>query len=322
MISGRTRSRVVLLVVLAVLISGCATANNTLQLAAAHNSAEWLETTHQNDDGGYSSFSSGANQAPSDPAGTVDALLALAAARRHTEPALDYLEANDEALWDYASENGAQAGKVVLALSAARANPQGFAGHDFAELLRPSGEDGAAPGVDNAYGQSLAILGRAAVGARGQETPAAWLESRQAANGSWDDGFGTVDNPDATALAIMALLAAGRSIDSPSVVAAADFLASAQAVEGGWAYGAGLPVSVNSTALVIQAINALGEDPTRGDGRWARDGRSPLATLLSFVGDSGAFQADFGDGPVDDFFSTVQAIPAVAGETLPIEPVR
>ena len=37
---------------------------------------EWLKTTHQNDDGGFSSFSGGANLAPSDVGGTVDALLA------------------------------------------------------------------------------------------------------------------------------------------------------------------------------------------------------------------------------------------------------
>jgi hypothetical protein len=43
-----------------------------------------------------------------------------------------------------------------------------------------------------------------------------------------------------------------------------------------------------------------------------------LNALLLAQGESGAFQADFGDGPFDDFFTTVQAIPAVAGKAFPL----
>jgi hypothetical protein len=103
------------------------------------------------------------------------------------------------------------------------------------------------------------------------------------------------------------------------VAAARDFLVAAQPTEGGWGYGAGLPASANSTALVIQALIALGVDPTATGGEWAKAGRSPLDALLAWQGESGAFQADFGDGPSDDFYSTVQAIPAAAGRTLPPE---
>ena len=165
----------------------------------------------------------------------------------------------------------------------------------------------------DSYKHALAMLGMAAVG---QEIPATaidWLESNQSAGGSWDDGFGTLDNADATGMAIMALLAAGRSPDDAAVAAAVDFLTTSQAAEGGWSYGAGLPVSANSTAVVVQALIALGIDPTATDGSWAKTGRSPLDALLAWQGESGAFQADFGDGPFDDFYSTVQAIPAAAG---------
>jgi hypothetical protein len=37
--------------------------------------------------------------------------------------------------------------------------------------------------------------------------------------------------------------------------------------------------------------------------------------LLAFQSETGAFQADFGDGPFDDFYSTVQALPAAAGRS-------
>ena len=284
--------------------------------AAAERAADWLVATHQNDDGGFTGFSAAANQAPSDVVGTIDALPALAAG--DAAPALDYLRANGPALQAMAGEDGGQAGKIVLALRAAGVDPADFEGHDYAaDLATHLSPDGALAG--DPYKHALAMLGMAAVG---QEIPAAavdWLESNQSAGGSWDDGFGTLDNADATGMAIMALLAAGRSADDAAVAAAVDFLTTSQAAEGGWSYGAGLPVSANSTAVVIQALIALGIDPTATDGSWAKTGRSPLDALLAWQGESGAFQADFGDGPFDDFYSTVQAIPAAAGRVLPPE---
>jgi len=294
-------------------VAGCAAPESS----AASRAAAWLVATHQNDDGGYSSFSAGANQAPSDAIGTLDALPAIAAGGGDTAPLLAYLSANGAALAAVAAEDGGQTGKMVLALIAAGADPTAFAGQDLLGLLEGHLGESGAFGVEDAYKQSLAVLALSAAGQAVPEPAMAWLESRQAENGSWDDGFGTTDNPDATALAVMALLAAGRTAGDPTVAAAVDFLAGAQAAEGGWAYGPGLPPSANSTALVIQAIIALGEDPTAVEGRWAKAGRSPQESLLAFQGESGAFQADFGDGPFDDFFSTVQAVPAAAGRALP-----
>ena len=308
----------VALLLLALVAAGCSGgADAGPGAAAAERAADWLIDTHQNDDGGFTGFSTGANQAPSDVVGTIDALPALAAAG-DSVPALDYLRANGAALQTMAAEDGGQAGKIILALRATGVDPADFEGHDYvAALAAHQDADGAyAP---DPYKQALAMLGLAAAG---QEIPAAavdWLEGSQTAAGSWDDGFGTLDNADATAMSIMALLAAGRSADDPSVAAAVDFLATAQAAEGGWSYGAGLPASANSTALVVQALVALGIDPAATDGQWARNGRSPLAALLAWQGESGAFQTDFGDGPFDDFYSTVQAIPAAAGHALPPE---
>jgi hypothetical protein len=44
------------------------------QRDAVRDAVHWLIGNHQNDDGGYTSFSSGANQAPSNVAGTMDAI--------------------------------------------------------------------------------------------------------------------------------------------------------------------------------------------------------------------------------------------------------
>ncbi len=303
-----------LLLLLALLVAvGCSAGGDAAPgPAAAVRAADWLIATHQNDDGGYSSFSAGAGMAPSDAGGTIDALLALDAADADTAPALDYLRANGEALQAMAAEDGGQAGKIVLALTAADLAPADFEGHDYtADLAAHLDDDGALAG--DPYKHALAMLGLVAAGQAVPESAVAWLEGGQGAGGSWDDGFGTLDNADATAMAVMALLAAGRSADDASVAAAVDFLAGAQVAEGGWSYGAGLPAGANSTAVVVQTLLALGEDIAATEGRWAVAGRSPLDALLAFQGESGAFQADFGDGPSDDFYSTVQAIPAAAG---------
>jgi hypothetical protein len=296
------------------------------QRQAAEQAALWLMNEAQNDDGGYASFGSSANASPSTIAGTLDAVLALAAAdldpaapmSGQTNTPITYLTDHGADVIAFAQENGGQAGKVILALTAAGLDPRHFAGHDFAGQLSDQLDASGSLGATDPFKQAVAILGLVAAG---QPVPAEavdWLVDRQAANGSWDDGFGTVDNPDATAMAIMALVAAGRNANDTAIASAVEFLAAAQGTDGGWAYGPGLPTSANSTSLVVQALSALDEDWTSTGGRWAKEERTPLLALLSFQSESGAFQADIGQGPVDDIYATVQAVPAVVGQPFPL----
>ncbi|MCI0577778.1 MAG: terpene cyclase/mutase family protein [Chloroflexi bacterium] len=283
---------------------------------AAQAAAAWLAQTHQNDDGGYTNFSTGANQAPSDVAGTLNALQALAAAGADTAAPLGYLEANPDAVAAYAAQNGSTAGKIILVLAAVGEDPHDFSGHNYAisltNHLSPTGQYN----VTTAFDQSLAVQGLAAAGEPVPAEAIEWLAGLQATEGelagSWDDGFGTAGNPDSTAMAVLALLAGGRAAGDEAVTAAVAFLAQSQLPSGGWAYSGDFGENANSTALVIQALDALGEDFYSVDGPWTQGGRSPLVALLSWQSESGAFQADFGSGPFDDFFATIQAIPAVA----------
>jgi hypothetical protein len=276
----------------------------------------WLIEMHQNADGGFASFSTGANQAPSDAGGTLDALLAIRAAGGDTEAILEYLIGNIDDLVAFAATDGSTAGKAVFALSLAGQAPTDFAGHDFVidvtNHMSPTGEFG----VASAFNQSLAILGLAFAAEPIPEEAVDWLVSLQSTEGdtagSWDDGFGTTGNADSTAMAIMALLASGRGGDSAEIGVALDFLANTRLPTGGWEYGLGFGENANSTALVIQAASAAGEDIVSPDSRWTVDGVTPANALLSWQSESGAFQVDFGDGRFDDFFSTVQTIPAIA----------
>ncbi len=296
------------------------------QRQSAERAVLWLLNEAQNDDGGYASFGSSANASPSTVAGTLDAILAIAAADYDPSASLPgqdnnpvaYLTDHAEDVIAFAAENGGQAGKVVLALAAAGLDPRDFANHDFSGQLQGRLDASGSLGVEDPFKQAVAILGLAAAGQPVPGEAVDWLIAHQAANGSWDDGFGTMDNPDATAMAIMALIAAGRETNDDTIARAVDFLAAAQGANGGWAYAPGLPTGANSTSLVVQALSALDEDWASPQGRWAKDDQTPLLALLSFQSDTGAFQMDVGQGPVDDIYATVQAVPAVVAKPFPL----
>ena len=315
-------------------VSATATANSQTatspiypdQRHSATAAVNWLVATHQNDDGGYSSFSSGANQAPSDVGGTLDAIIAIAATGHNpaaTYPGkssnpVTYLHNSADDLATFAATGGASNGKAILALTAVNQDPRNFMGYNFVisltTQLSPTGQYNA----QTPFEQSLALLGLAAAHQTAPPEASQWLTEQQAANGSWDDGFGTADNADATALAIMALIAQGEPITGTTLTAAQDFLANSQLSDGGWAYAPEFGGNANSTGLVLQALSALGQDFYRSNGPWSQNGHTPLIALLTYQSSSGGFQSDFGFGPFDDFFTTVQVLPAVTGKAFPL----
>jgi hypothetical protein len=294
--------------------------------AATH----WMVTTQQNPDGGYGiDFSTGepASNAPA----TLDAIVAIAVSGHNpanafagqTKTPVDYLTQNVTAVADYAATDGAAAGKTIIGLQAGNQNPRDFQGYNFVISLTQQLQPDGRYNVDTAFGQATALLGVATVNEQAPPEAIQWLLHQQAGggdlDGSWDDGFGTAGNPDATAMAIMALVAGGVAATDANLVRAREFLARSQLADGGWEYGQGYGANANSTALALLALLALKEDVHDLEGDWARNGHSPVAALLEWQNStSGAFQADFGQGPFDDFFATVQAIPAAAGAPLPI----
>ena len=287
----------------------------TVDLAKS-TGASWLVSVHQNDDGGYASFSMGSNSGPSDVGGTVDAMVALASGGADVEPPLAFLRDNLEQVSQYAAIDGSTAGKIVVALTAVGEEPRDFEGHDFVidltNHISPTGQYG----VSGAFNQSLAILALNAVGEPVPDSAIDWLIEQQTSEGelggSWSDGFGTDGNADSTAMAITVLGNSEHPSAVEAVAEAIEFLHRSQLPSGGWEYGPGFGENANSTALALQALVSIGEDVNSPENRWSKDGITPLTALLNWQGNSGAFQADFGDGPFDDFFSTVQALPALA----------
>ena len=295
------------------------------QLVGLEAGINWLINNNQNPDGGYG-VDFGTGEPASDVSSTLGAILAIASGGHN--PAsnyflqgmspLDFLNNHVGEMKAFASGSGGANGKVILALVAANQEPWSFGGEDWVAMLTAQYSPSGTYNTADAFNQSLAILALASVNEPIPNKASDWLKGKQADDGSWDDGFGTLKNSDSTAMSMMALVAAGTSTEDPTLSKAVQSLQENQLPTGGWEYGSGFGENANSTALVVQALSAVGEDFYSQDSSWAKNTRSVMDVLLSWQGSSGAFQADFGQGRSDNFFATSQAIPAVTGKPFPL----
>lgn len=269
----------------------------------------WL-IDQQLENGAFAGFSGEA-----DAGTTVDALTALVAADQagadtgtSIEDALAYLASGDVALV-YAQTGVGQAAKLTLALAAAGENPREFAGVDPASIVEAGQNDETGIYGGGLYDHAYAMM---ALVATGSDVPASALNAlvtTQAENGGWAFD-GSMDpamaDSNTTAMIVQALVASGNA-DHEVMSAAQEFLAGTT-TENGAAYAPGADADANSTALVLQAMLATGEDTARLE-----------AALETFQTDSGAYFYQ-GSDPAPNLFSTVQAIPAAAGQALPLMP--
>ena len=125
-----------------------------------------------------------------------------------------------------------------------------------------------------------------------------FIKLNQGGDGGWS--WATVDNAwyfgsdvDDTAVAVMALIAAGEPQDSPTIAAALDFIEYSQDESGGFTWSGPAnpdfnPVNGGSTAWAIDAIVAAGEDPTGAEWTTAA-GNDPVDFLLTLQQAGGEF---------------------------------
>jgi hypothetical protein len=197
----------------------------------------------------------------------ADAVFAFAAANAGgtaAADAMDQLATKADAFMGYgATLKPGALGKVMLAVIISGGNPTSFNGHNLESDLRGlqisgGGDDGRFTG---AYinDQAFAILALSATSGGVPAGAGAWLASKECTDGaySWDGSCpvaaGTED-PDSTAIALEALLAAGDSAADK----AASWLIAQQASNGSLAsYGA---ANTTSSAAAAQALRAAGHD--------------------------------------------------------------
>jgi hypothetical protein len=252
----------------------------------------------QKADGGYGGASAGQNE---------DAILAVRAAgfdpAKDVAPSgktpVDYLVANVAT-----ATKPAEAGKAALAAKALGLDPKSVGGTDLIAKINAGLDSATGHYAADDFSQATAMLGLACSGNNVPASATAALKATQVAvEGGW--GFNGASDPDTTALAIQALLAAGVPKTDGSITKAITYLRTSQLPDGGW----GFPPdsNANSTAYVVQALIAAGESidiPV-----YIKAGASPVSFLLSQQNSDGSFVG------YDIALATEQALPALAGRT-------
>jgi ribosomal protein L24E len=325
------------------------------QLPVARQAAGWL--AGQFNAQGFIPTSTPGSTSP-DLSTTAQSVLALAAADVDLPVArqgLTYLQAH---VATFVTVDGAPGpGKLALLIldaEALGANPHSFGGTDLvARLLATQQTSGTNAGLfgtetqlateyTGTYDQGLVLTALAAVGVHGTaqvNAAVSWLAAEQCAGGGWtfpDQALntctGTPDTfpntgPDtnSTALAVEGLVAQG-ALSTAASTGALGFFTAAQDADAGWSYypnssAMPQPTQPTSTALVIQALLALGTSPTAPS--FAKGTATPISTLLTFQLSSGTDAGAFFQTTAPttgNVFATYEAIPALAGLTLPFGP--
>jgi hypothetical protein len=248
-------------------------------------------------DGSYGATSAGQN---------FDAIYAVRAAGY--DPARDHTDTNDSPRTWLAANAAAQtkaasAAKAALAAKAIGADPKAVNGVDLIARITAALDAKTGKYADDDFNQSIAMLGLACTGNTLPASATAALKATQVKDGGW--GFDGSSDPDTTAIALQALLAAGTPKADAAVTKAITYIKTTQLPDGGWGFAP--DSNASSTAYVVQALIAAGESldiPV-----YIKAGASPTSYLLSQQNADGSFKG------YDVAYSTNQAVPALAGRT-------
>lgn len=224
-----------------------------------------------------------------------------------------------------ATGDAGKTAKLILALVAGGRDPRAFAGRDLVAALGASYDATSGHfGDGSTFTQALAILALAGAAAADVPIPAGAataLVASEDSDGSWnytgvkDASAGGDSN--STAVAIMALVAAGQTPASAPLIAATGYLHGIQQPDGGFPYqgGSGAASDPDSDALVLEALAALGADAAGP--AWTVGTATPYASLLGFQNPAnGGFTYPGNAAP--DVFTTSEVPQGLAQLALPI----
>ena len=251
----------------------------------------------------------------------ADAILAFAATGVGQAAAADALARIEAGLEAFVSDGvnlrpGAL-GKVILAVSVQGGNVNSFGGRDLEAELRgllvTSGPDTGRFASATVFDQTMAVLGLARTSGGVPASAGDWLAAAQCPNGEyqWDSSCPAgpgLEDPDTTALALQALLAAG---ETAAAAGSTTWLLDLQASDGSLA-SFGTP-NTNSTGVAGQALRAAGESA-------AADAAAAFVVSLQLGCDAdpgvvGAIAWSAAD-PGFLIFSTPQAVLALGAQPL------
>ena len=270
--------------------------------------------SQQQSNGSFNGFGAGS---------TADAVFALAAAnvnvaevRSGGQSAIDYIRSQAK---DAGKDTGVAA-KFVIALLQAGQSPILPDGTNLIQEVERGYNAATARYGNDVTAHAYAMIALNAAGqqsARKSEVVDA-LKKLQLPDGGWsfDGAPATGSDTNTTSIVIQALVAVGDK--SEALTKAIAYLRSQQNSDAGFPYSQtsqfGNASDANSTALSLQALLAAGEDLAG----YTKEGKTIRDRLLAFQNPSGAFRYQ-DDQPEDNTLATYQAVPALAGKTLPLE---
>jgi LPXTG-motif cell wall-anchored protein len=264
---------------------------------------------------------------------TAQAITALAAVHAHKSTAQAMMSYVDAHVDDFVVRSGVDdPGALAYVILARAALGEGTSAliTRLQATQQPSGLFGAADAsFDGAFRQGLALLALHSAGASNAKG-VTWLEEQQCADGLWtafrpdttqpcpaaDPITFTGPDTNSSALAAIGLFAQGASPFANAAVTALDGVRNAH---GGWGFVARADQAsdANSTGLVMATLRTI-------QGSVDAKGLAALSALaVGCAGDPAdvggvAFQPDKKGALVPDPFATVQALPALAGASLPL----
>jgi hypothetical protein len=290
--------------------------------ANATDTAAWL--VHQVNSQGF--IPQAANPSQPNLTVTVQAITALAAVHAHQSTAKAMLTYIDAHIDEFVVRNGVDdpgALSYVILARAAMGESTNTLITRLEATQQSSGLFGAAGG---AFDQGLALLALHTAGISNVNA-VTWLEDQQCASGFWHDDPAQPCQVDLTnfigpdtntsAVAALGLFAQGATAQA---AAGATALAAVRNAGGGWGFFAlsDQATDANSTGLVMATLRTV-------NGSVDSKGLAALNALaVGCKGDPAdvggvAFQPDSKTGAlVPDAFATVQALPALAGASLPL----
>jgi len=270
------------------------------QLERAWNALQWLKS-QQNSDGGYGTPSSAASS-------SVESALAFGSNHEKAEDLKQSLSA--PSLKDYLIAN---AGSNITNASTAGKTAVGTAksGIPFQSgWNKPSHYYSQGIYQQGAGFQSWAILGALALGEQVPEQAIQYLMSLSSFDGGWEWSPGWGKDTNATAMAIQALIAAGKHPLTPEIQAGLTYLRSTQKDDGGFPYAENFGSDANSTAYVLQAIYAAAQDPRSA--LWTKNGKTAFDFLATVQLADGSFKWQSSETS-GNLLATQQVIPALLG---------
>jgi len=225
---------------------------------------------------------------------------------------LDYLKAKSP------TDNPYEWIRTTLALCAVGEDPRNFNSNDYVQKIKgyyQANQFGDPLSLRDDYWAVLALIAAGEKNSPAVRDSVRFIVGHQNRDGSWSASTTGIETcVDNTAIAMIALSAAGLDPKSEAILKGLNYLNKHQLKDGGFSY-LFMPSNTASASMVMQSLSVIGKDPSE----WKKGNKNLLNHLLGLQSCDGSFlwTADSRSNPL---LMTAYAVPALLGRWFPIHP--